>query len=42
MEYHTTPTAQYGFIKEHRKKHGITQAKIAELVGIRGRNHFRF
>ncbi|CUS47716.1 MAG: toxin-antitoxin system HipB family transcriptional regulator antidote component [Idiomarinaceae bacterium HL-53] len=31
----TRPQQLSTFIKEHRKKHGITQAKIAELVGIR-------
>ncbi|RUO76335.1 type II toxin-antitoxin system antitoxin HipB [Pseudidiomarina taiwanensis] len=31
----TRPQQLSTFIKEHRKKHGITQAEIAKLVGIR-------
>lgn len=31
----TRPQQLSTFIKEYRKKHGITQAEIAQLVGIR-------
>lgn len=31
----TRPQQLSTFIKEHRKKHGITQTEIAKLVGIR-------